>query len=356
MHTLIMAGGVGTRLWPRSRRSMPKQLLNLTGDKTMMQATVERVRPLTPPEHIFVVTGEPYVPLIHEQIPDVPLENLIAEPSGKNTAPAIALGIAHMRRRGIEDTVVVLPADHIILDEEQYRQALRAAEAVAGQGRLVTLGITPTGPETGYGYIHRGQTVGRFNGQEAYQVQRFLEKPSLERAQVLVSTGEYYWNSGMFIWRIDTFCRALAEHMPALFDQADQIERALAGDDPGPTLRAIWQNVQAESIDYGLMERAGQVAVVPIDVGWNDVGSWQALMDVQQPDEKGNVILGSEHLSLDTSDTLIQGTGKLVATIGLQGMVIIETEDALLVCPKDRTQDVKQIVEHLKRAGRTEYL
>lgn len=356
MYALIMAGGVGTRLWPRSRQSSPKQLLNLTGDKTMIQATVHRILPVMPPENIFVVTGEPYVPLIHEQLPELPRQNLIAEPSGKNTAPAISLGVAHMRHRRLEGVVAVLPADHLIPDEAGFRRALQAAAAVAEEGKLVTLGIQPTGPETGYGYIHRAGFLGRYNELEVYEVKQFLEKPSLEKAQAFVSSGEYYWNSGMFVWHTSAFLKALAEHMPALAQQSGQIEQALGQADPAAGVASIWGEVTAQSIDYGLMERAREVAVVPMSVGWSDVGSWAALMEVQQSDAYGNVVLGADHLAIDTSGSLIQGTGKLVATVGLEDVIIIDTEDALLVCAKDRAQDVKKIVEHLKRNGRDEYL
>jgi mannose-1-phosphate guanylyltransferase len=356
MYALIMAGGVGSRLWPRSRQSKPKQLLNLSGELTMMQATVQRLRPILPPEHIFVVTSAAYVPLIHDQVPDLPMQNLIGEPSGKNTAPAISLGIAQMRHQGIDDVVAVLPADHLIQDEVAFRQALVVAAEVARAGRLVTFGINPTGPATGYGYIQRAAPLGDFHGHDAFEVRRFLEKPSREKAQEFFASGEYYWNSGMFIWQMSRFAAELALNMPDLARQMDQVERVLNQGGTKADFGPIWQEVVAESIDYGLMEKAENVAVVPLSVGWNDVGSWGALLETLTSNSKDNVVLGVEHLALDTSGSLIQGNGKLVATIGLDQVVIIDTDDALLVCARERTQDVKLIVEHLKQSGRTEYL
>ena len=353
MFALILAGGAGTRLWPRSRAALPKQLLALTGGDTMMQATVKRVLPIVPLEHIFVATNREYGPLIKEQIPGLPTSNIVEEPSSKNTAPCIGLAAAHMRQLDPDAVMASLHADHFIADEEGFRQALLAAEEVAQEGYLVTLGITPDKPETGYGYIQRGPKIGHYNNHAVYQVARFLEKPDLTTAEKFVASGEYYWNSGIFIWQISTLLEAFRNCMPEFYEQLGQLEQALVA---GQTIDAIWQTIQSESIDVGIMERAAKVAVVPVDIGWNDVGSWTAIHEINVKDENGNVALGAEHLAVDTRGTLVQGNGRLIATIGLEDVVIVDSDDALLVCARDKVQDIKKVVEWLKENKRTELL
>lgn len=357
MHILILAGGVGSRLWPRSRQTVPKQFLDLTGGETMIQTTVRRVAPLVSPEQIFVATGERYVSLVREQLPQLPSENIIAEISGKNTAPAIGLGALHIARQNPRATMAVLTADHLIPDETAFRAALQAAEAVAQSGKLVTLGITPTGPETGYGYIRRGDTLGTFYDQPVYRVRQFLEKPNLPTAQKFFDSGEYYWNSGMFIWQTDVLFSQLTEHMPQLMAQLEQLRIALFENPSAADVAAIWNGITPQSIDVGLMEKAADVAVVPLDAGWNDVGSWAALYDelAQSPGE--NVAVNAEQLlAIDSHGLLVHGGKKMVAAIGVDDLVIVETDDALLVCTRDRAQDVKKIVEQLKKEGKQAYL
>ncbi len=354
MFALILAGGAGTRLWPRSRASLPKQLLALTGGDTMMQATVKRILPLVPTERIFVATNREYGPLIKQQIPDLLPNNIIEEPSGKNTAPCIGLAAALIHQLDPDVVMASLHADHFIADEEGFRQALLAAAEVAKQGYLVTLGITPDRPETGYGYIQRGPELGRYNNHSIYQVSRFLEKPDLATAQRFVASGEYYWNSGIFIWQISTLLDAFCQYMPEFYAQLGQMEQALAA---SQMIDPIWQKIRPESIDVGIMEKAAKVAVVPMSVGWNDVGSWAAIHEINVKDENGNISLGAEHLAFDTRGTLVQGgNGRLIATIGLEDMVIVDTDDALLVCARDKVQDIKKVVEWLKAQGRTDLL
>ena len=357
MHILILAGGVGSRLWPRSRQAVPKQFLDLTGGETMIQTTVRRIAPLVSPEQIFVATGERYVSLVREQLPQLPPENIIAEISGKNTAPAIGLGALHIARQDPQATMAVLTADHLIPNETAFRAALQAAAAVAQTGKLVTLGITPTAPETGYGYIHRGETIGTFFDQQVYRVRQFLEKPNLPTAQKFFNSGEYYWNSGMFIWKTDVLFSQLGEHMPQLTAQLQQLRSALF-ENPNPAeVAAIWDAITPQSIDFGLMEKAADVAVVPLDAGWNDVGSWAALYDELAQSAGENVAVNTEQLlAIDSHGLLVHGGGKLVATIGVDDLVIVETDDALLVCARDRAQDVKKIVEQLKKEGKQTYL
>ncbi len=354
MFILILAGGTGTRLWPLSRTAMPKQLLPLLrGDNSMMKATVNRVLPIVPHEHIFVATNNEYGPMISEQIPAIPRQNIVQEPSGKNTAPGIGLAAAHMRQVDPDVVMASLHADHFIANEEGFRQALLAAEAVAREGYLVTLGITPDKPETGYGYVQRAEKLGVYNDHDVYQVERFLEKPDLATAEKFVESGGYYWNSGIFIWQVSILFEAFSRHMPEFYDHLGQLEQALAA---GEAIDTIWEKITPESIDQGIMERAEKVAVIPVDFGWNDVGSWAAIHEINDTDENDNVVLNAEHLGFDTTGSLIQGNKRFVATIGLEDVVIIDTDDALLVCDKNKVQDIKQIVNWLDENGRTELL
>ncbi len=348
MYALILAGGTGTRLWPRSRATSPKQLLPLGyNDVTMMQATVRRILPIVPIEQIFVATNREYGPLIREQLPDLPAANVVEEPSGKNTAPCIGLAAVHMQAP--DQVMASLHSDHYIADEEGFRQALLAAEEVAKQGYLVTLGIKPNRPETGYGYLQRGRQIGVYNHYPVYEAARFLEKPSLERAEQFVRTGEYYWNSGIFIWQISTLRQAFEEHMPQFGQQLGQLEKALAN---GEKIDTIWANIQARSIDVGIMEQAEKVAVVPVDIGWNDVGSWEAIYEINRPDEAGNVVLNTEHVAVDTTGCLLQSVERrLIATIGLEDVIVVDSGDAILVCARERAQEVKKIVNWLEEHG-----
>jgi mannose-1-phosphate guanylyltransferase len=353
MYALILAGGVGTRLWPRSRTNLPKQLLPLMGDRTLVQATVDRIASIIPIEQTFFATNQEYAPLIRKQIPAIPPQNILQEPSAKHTAPCIGLGALHIRQLDPQAVMASLHADHFIVDEEGFRQALLAAEGLARQGYLVTLGVTPTRPETGYGYIERGAQLGQYRGHTAYEISRFLEKPDLATAEKFVTSGSYYWNSGIFIWQISTLMDAFNHYMPGFHKQLEQIGQALIA---GQAIEPIWQQIRPESIDVGIMEKAKKVAVIPIDIGWNDVGSWAAIHEISQVDQNDNAAIGAEHLSFETTGCLIQGNDKLIATIGLKDIVIVDTGDALLVCAKDKVQDVKKVVDWLQKNKRTDLL
>lgn len=353
MYILILAGGTGTRLWPRSRTATPKQLLALMGERTMMQATVNRVLPITPADHIFVASNREYGPIIKEQVPDLPRQNIIEEPSGKNTAPCIGLAAMHMTRLDPNEVMASLHADHYIADEEGFRQALLAAEQVARDGYLVTLGIKPDKPETGYGYVQRSTKIGEYNGYPVYRSAGFREKPDLATAEEFVTSGEFYWNSGIFIWQLSTLLGSFNSHMPDFYRQLGEIGQAL---EEGQPVDPIWEEIQPVSIDVGIMEQAEQVAVVPVDFGWNDVGSWAAIHEINQPDENDNVVLGAEHIGFDTQGALIQGDKRVIATVGLEDVIIVDSGDAILVCAKDRAQDVKKIVNWLEENNRNELL
>ncbi len=353
----ILAGGVGTRLWPRSRRRCPKQLLDIVNRRTMLQDTVERVQPLVPAHRIFVVTGSEYAEQVRAQLPELPAGNVLVEPSGRGTAPCIglaAVALTHVAPNGI---MFSLHADHVIVDAARFRQLLLVAAETAASGRLVTLGIQPTYPETGYGYIERGPLVRRIQGVSVFSVKRFIEKPPLEQAREYVRDGHHYWNSGLFAWRLDTIMAAMQRHLPELHAQLVTISQAWSTPRQEQVLSQVWSGIRSISIDVGIMEKAEGVAVVPADMGWSDIGSWASLADIMAANAEGNVILGeSEHLSLDTRDSLVYAPGRVVATIGLRDLIVVDTGDVLLICPKSRAQDVKQIVEQLRASGRHDLL
>ncbi|OQY23742.1 MAG: hypothetical protein B6I34_04300, partial [Anaerolineaceae bacterium 4572_32.1] len=285
MYALIMAGGVGSRLWPRSRKQSPKQLLNLTAEKTMLQEAVGRLEPLFRPEQIFIVTGADYVPAMREQVPALPAENYIVEPAGHGTAPCIGLAAIYLQRLDPEAVMAVLTADHFIKKQETFQQALAVAERMARQGHLVTLGIKPTLPSTGYGYILRDEKLGDIENMEAYRVKRFTEKPDLPTARKFLATGRYYWNSGMFIWRVADIMNEFRRQMPRLYEQLKEIDAAIGTAQAQEALERVWQDVENQTIDYGIMEGARDVAVIPVDIGWSDVGSWASLLDILPGDE-----------------------------------------------------------------------
>ena len=354
MYALIMAGGTGTRLWPRSRTTKPKQFLALMGERTMLQETADRILPLVTPAQIIIATGAKYNALAAEQLPDVPGANIIGEPSGKGSAPCIGLGALAMLRDDPEATMVVLSSDHQIRKAEVFREALKAAEELAQQGYLVTLGIQPTEPQTGYGYIQRSAELGTFNGFAAYEVERFVEKPDRATATAYVESGQYSWNAGIFIWRADAIMQAFGEHLPELSAQLGQIADAGGPADPA-AFGDIWERIENVTIDYGIMERAQKVAVIPVDIGWSDVGDWDSLAELASS-EGGNVVDG-QHVGIDTTGSLVYSSGdRVIATIGLENYLVIDTGDTVLIAPRDRAQDVKKIVDELRRQGRTELL
>jgi mannose-1-phosphate guanylyltransferase len=354
-YAVIMAGGIGTRLWPLSRRDTPKQSLKLVGERTMFQNAVDRVLPLFGPDHIRVVTGAGQAESLARQAPELPRANFVIEPEGRGTAPCIGLVAIHLRQHDSSATIAVLTADQVIQDAEQFRRVLAATEKVARMGWLVTLGITPTSPSTGYGYIEQGERLETVEGYDVFRVSRFTEKPDRDKAIQMVASGRYSWNSGMFIWQVDRILEEFRRQMPDLYDQLENIGAAMGTSQYEAKLRAVWAQVKKETIDYGVMEGANDVAVVPVDIGWSDVGSWTSLGDLLPRDQDGNAIVGP-HMGIDTRDTLVFGSTRLIATIGLEGMIIVDTEDALLVCPRGHEQGVREIVRQLEREGRLEFL
>jgi len=321
----------------------------------MLQEAYQRIAPLVSDKKVFVVTSEAYVQAVREQIPQLPASNIIGELEGHGTAPCIGLSALYLRRLDPEAVMAVLTADHYIEKADELRRALKAAAQVAEEGHLVTLGIHPTRPATGYGYIERGEKLAQISGFDVYRVNKFTEKPDLATARTFVRSGRYYWNSGMFIWKVSTILQEFERLMPRLYAQLMEIDAALGTAQERAVLERVWPQVENETIDYGIMERAEDVAVIPVDIGWSDVGDWTALSELLPPDEEGNVIVG-EHVGLDTRRCMIHGSRRLVATIGLEDMIVVDTEDALLICPKERAQDVRDLVRRLKESGKEEYI
>lgn len=345
-----MAGGRGERFWPKSRNSCPKQFLSLTSDgETMIQKTVNRLRPLVDAKDIFIVTNAAYTGLVKDQLPDVPAENILAEPCARNTAPCIAFAAAIIGRKYDDAIMLVLPSDHLIGYENIYIKTLKKAVAVAEQGKnLVTVGITPTYPETGYGYINFGEEKG-----DAYQVERFVEKPDLPTAKKYLSSGKYLWNSGMFVWKISSIMANMKEFMPDVAEGAERIAASFGSPGFEEVLVREFTAFPSESVDFGIMEKASDIYTLPGSFGWDDVGSWLAVERINETDENKNFISG-DVIAVDAERTTVCGGKRLIAAIGTEDLIIVDTDDVLLVCSKNNTQDVKKVIAQLKENGRTE--
>lgn len=360
VYIVIMAGGSGTRFWPLSRESMPKQLLRIEGEETLIQQTMGRVTPLIPSNRIFIVTNKNHADQMSYQLPEIKRENYIIEPTAKNTAAAIGFASAHIYHYNPDAVMVVLSADHVIKERDRFLDVLRDAIRVAGMDYLVTIGLKPTRPETGYGYIEAGDEIevkikGKKEEITVYSVKRFVEKPDAERAAVYLKEGNFFWNSGMFVWKAGRILEEIGNYMPVLYNGLKEISSAIGKEDEVMVSENAFTKFEPISIDYGVMEKSGRVAVVPADFDWSDVGSWTALDEISTMDPGGNVIMGNV-IDIDSQNSIIYASDRLVATLGLKDMVVVDTEDATLVCRKDKAQEVKKIVENLKRRGSEEYI
>jgi mannose-1-phosphate guanylyltransferase / mannose-6-phosphate isomerase len=348
---VVLAGGTGSRLWPLSRTLLPKQFLPLITDKTMLQETLRRLDGLPKLQGAVVVCSDDHRFLAAEQLREIGARPaaLILEPAGRNTAPAVALAALTAQEIDPEATIVVAPADHVIRDARAFQAAAKVAADLAQDGKLVTFGIVAHTPETGYGYIRRGEGKG-----PAYPVQQFIEKPPLDVAAQFVASGDYYWNSGMFVFKARRYLAELAAFAPDILAASEAARRAAKTDlDFVRIDKAEFDKCRSESIDYAVMEKTRDAVVLPLDAGWSDVGSWSSLFDALPADEEGNVLQG-DVLVHDTHDCYVHSTSRLVAAVGMDDHIIVETKDAILVAPKERVQDVKELVARIKKSGRSE--
>jgi mannose-1-phosphate guanylyltransferase len=357
-HAVILAGGRGTRFWPRSRTRRPKQLLNIVGRETMLEQTIARLSPQFRPSQLWIVTNDEQAAAVRRQSPKIPAAHILAEPVGRNTAAAIGLAAVHLlRNAGPDALMAVLPADHFIAQPALYRRIVRAALDVAARpGALVVLGIPPTRPETGYGYIElTGRSV-RALAQRALDVRRFTEKPSLAHAKKYVASGRYLWNAGMFFWRVSTLLDGLSRHLPKTHAALLRLAETIGTRRYDAALRRIYPQLENISIDYALLEPASRdprrnpVFALPAPVGWSDIGSWAAVYELLARAPGENVSAGPV-ASLDATGNFLWSAGKFIAALGVRDLVVVETDDALLVCPRDRAQDVGQIVKWLEAHG-----
>ncbi len=364
MYAAILAGGVGSRLWPRSRQNQPKQFSDITGaGRTMIQATADRLDGLVDAGSIYIVTGAQYAELTRSQLPALQPEQVLLEPNGRNTAPAIGLACSVIADRDPTGVLAILPADHVIPDVATFQKALRRAEKVAQAGYIVTLGITPTFAHTGYGYIKRGAPIDHaaLNGQDdlpAYEVEEFLEKPNRTTAEAFLADGGYSWNGGIFIARADVMLDEIARQLPELAAGLDKIAQARRQDpaNAAAVLAEVWPTLPSISIDHGVMEGAQKVAIVPLDAGWNDVGSWDALASIIPCNDDNNHVASGDLLTIDSHNNIVYCGDRLVALIGVENLVVVDTGDTLLIGHKQQMQKVKDVVERLKAQGRSELL
>jgi mannose-1-phosphate guanylyltransferase len=356
---VIMAGGVGARFWPRSREKTPKQLLEIVGQGTMIQNTLKRLEGVVDNKRVFIVTNRVQKALVIKQLPTVPPQNILVEPVSRNTAPCIGLAALFINRIDPHGVMIVLPADHAIEDVEEFQRVLRLAIEVAEDSRRpVTIGIQPTWPETGYGYIQfvdEEDGKNKYFSRGVYKAKTFAEKPNLETAERFLASGDFLWNSGMFLWRVDVILDEIRRHLPELHEGLMKLDGVLGTDKFLSTLELVFGVIRGISIDYGIMEKAEDVLVIKGTFGWSDVGSWDEVYRIAEKDEKGNCTSGQVILK-DTSDSLVFSNDRLVAAVGVDDLIIVTTEDAVLICRKGKSQEVKEIVDHLKRRQLDEYL
>lgn len=358
LHAMIMAGGGGTRFWPRSRRRRPKQFLTLAGDRSLLQQAQDRVEGLAAPEHTWVITAADYRDETHRQLPTVPQDHIVGEPCGRDTAPCIGLGAALIAREDPQAVMLVTPADHVIEPAQEFRRAAHVALRMAEEhpSALITFGIPPTFPATGYGYIHRGPEAANRQGVGVYRVRAFEEKPPADKAERFVVSGEYYWNSGIFVWKASTVLEQLRAQKPSLHATVQRIADAWSTPRRDAVLHQEYEGLERISIDYAVMEHAPEVLVVQAPYRWDDVGSWLALERMHPQDADGNTVLAT-HCGVKTKNcVIVADAGCLVGTVGVEGLLIVQDGDALLVADRNQEGGIKQLVELLKKKGLEHYL
>ena len=356
---VIMAGGGGTRLWPLSRQARPKQMLRLFNNRTLFEITIDRLRDLFLPDHILVVTVAEQAQQLQQLCPQIPLSNYLIEPMPRGTASVVGLAAVALRHRDPEAVMAILTADHFIKNVPYFVKLLSVARGLAGEKFLVTLGIEPTYPSSGYGYIQYGDLIKTEQGISAYCVLKFKEKPTEDLASQMLAQGNHVWNSGMFIWRQDRILEEVHWHMPDLADKLERISADWESDLQWQTLMQVWPTIEPETIDYGIMEHAQNVAVLSAEeLGWSDVGSWDSLFDVLPAGEHGNILMEANHMGIETTRSLIcsENTDQLIVTIGVEDLIVVNTDDAILICDKNHAQQVRAIVNLLKQKKESQFL
>ncbi|HLX56207.1 MAG TPA: sugar phosphate nucleotidyltransferase [Ktedonobacteraceae bacterium] len=345
LNAVILAGGSGTRLWPLSTPDFPKQFLPLPNGRSMIQESLARIEPLVSAEHSWVVTGRSMAELVHEHLPPLPASHILGEPVGRNTSAAIAWAATTIAREDAQAVMMVVTADHMIKKIEAFNQALRLAATLAELGYLVTLGIKPTAPETGFGYIRYAAPLAEGFDHQAFLGERFVEKPNLATAKSYLQDGHYVWNSGMFIWKVETILAELRQHLPELARNIETIVDAMGTPRARAVLNELWPALQSISIDYGVLEKTRKLVVIPVDIGWNDVGNWEQYASLFSADSEGVRAVG-HHVGLGSQNTFVyNNTNRQVFTIGLEDVIVVEMEDKTLICHKDAVQRVKEVAE-----------
>lgn len=355
--TVIMAGGKGERFWPKSRKKLPKQLLSLTDDgRTMIQLTYDRMKKIVNSDNMYVVTGEEYASIISHQLNEIPTSNILVEPMGRNTAACIGLSAIHVAKNNPEAVMVILPSDHLIKDSDEFLSVVKTAVEIAEKGEnIVTIGITPTYAETGYGYINYNEIAENVNGHDILKVNKFVEKPNYDKAIEYLESGKYLWNSGMFVWKASTILKNIEKYMPRLFEALTKISNAMDTEQSEEVLNSEYSLLESISVDYGIMEHAKPIFMIPGDFGWDDLGAWTSLERIRTVDSLGNVTKGNV-VSVDTKKCIIEGADKLIATVGVEDLIIVDTDDATLICHKDKSQDVKELLIKMKELNKETYL
>ncbi len=353
LYALILSGGAGTRLWPLSRRVRPKQFLPLLGERSLLQDTVERIADVIPDERVFVVAPPEHRGLIHDQLPELAADHVVVEPYPRGNGAAIALAMAALQAFDPDAVVAVLPSDHVVERRDRFRTVLIAATAAAEQDRLVTIGIAPARPETSFGYIEVGEALAVDSPLPVYAAKRFVEKPKREVAERMLAAGGHYWNAGMFVWRVSAIVQAYGLHLPKTARVLAALREVGGSPRYESVLAELWEETDRTTIDYGIAEKARNVAVVPADIGWHDIGSWARLARLVQ---KADNWASGDHLAHEAHDNYVWAPGKTVALVGVEGLVVVDTPDALLVTSKERSEDVGLVVDRLQREERPELL
>jgi len=356
MYAAIIAGGSGTRLWPRSRTAKPKQFQSLYSDSTLLQETIARLEPLVSHENTYICANRSHEPIVREQLPWLGDRNWIGEPMGKDTAPAVGVIATVIAHANPDACILITPADHVITHDKQFRHLLEVAEKIALEGpNVVTIGIKPTSPETGYGYIQMSENRREIGDVEIHEVISFKEKPDLRTAEEYVSSWHYVWNSGMFVWSAKTIMNLFRDHAPDIYKHLIRFDAAIGTPDEAKVFEEIYDAFPRISVDYAILEHAANIHVIPASIGWNDLGSWSSLQEIMEADADGNTVVG-EHVGYDTHNCLVYSKDRLIATVGLDNMVIVDAGDAILVLPSGRSQDIKALLEELKKQGKGKYL